>query len=349
MQFELQAPQVLAFEDFTCNLQAFLQYRQGATEVGVFDQQAPLGKVAFYRQALVGPQLLAPLDYLAVDPKQLRGRTFVALATLQRMFHQQVLGCCQLVTAIQLQQRFGEVRPFLRRVLRRLEESLQGGTVDQRALGQGADTVDEVTQLADIARPVPLAQQRRRPGVERQRAWLQAAEVLDQAGNIFAPGVQARQLKLEHGKAVVEVFAKALLMHQRLEVTVGGGDHAPGEVAVFATAQRTVLAGFKHTQQLRLQGQWQLAHFIEKQRARTGHLQVPCPLANGPGECPSRMTEQLRFEQTLGDRPAIEVDERLAWRTQAMQSLGDDFLASPGGATDQHRPVACSYPLHQCM
>ncbi|MNT78936.1 hypothetical protein D3C72_2182260 [compost metagenome] len=70
-------------------------------------------------------------------------------------------------------------------------------------------------------------------------------------------------------------------------------------------------------------------------------------LANRAGERAAGMAKQLGLEQLLGDRPAVEVDERFARRAQAVQLLGDDFLAGSRRAEDQHRPVALRHPSQQ--
>ncbi|MNO86025.1 hypothetical protein D3C76_774130 [compost metagenome] len=180
-----------------------------------------------------------------------------------------------------------------------------------------------------------------------QRSPLLTAKVLDQVRDVLTPLVQPRQLELEYRQAVVQVFAKAFLGHQALEVTVGSRHHPAAEVPALAATERPVLPGFQHTQQLRLQGQWQFADLVEEQCARAGHLQVAHALANRAGERAAGMAKQFGFEQLLGDRPTVEVDEWFARRAQAVQLLGDDFLAGPGRAEDQHRAVALRHPSQQ--
>jgi hypothetical protein len=57
----------------------------------------------------------------------------------------------------------------------------------------------------------------------------------------------------------------------------------------------------------------------------------------GAGERAAFVTEQLGFEQLLGDRRAVQRDEGLVGaRAEIVQAAGDQFLAAAGFATDQH-------------
>ena len=52
------------------------------------------------------------------------------------------------------------------------------------------------------------------------------------------------------------------------------------------------------------------------------------------------MPEQLRLNQRFGQRGAVHDDQRLVPASaQAVETLGDQFLAGPTLADDQHRTV----------
>ena len=59
-------------------------------------------------------------------------------------------------------------------------------------------------------------------------------------------------------------------------------------------------------------------------------------------------TEQLAFQQRLGQRGAVQGDERLARaRAVVVQCLGGQFLARTALSRDEHVDRAIPYALHQ--
>src|SRR5687768_2731656 len=58
----------------------------------------------------------------------------------------------------------------------------------------------------------------------------------------------------------------------------------------------------------------------------------------GAGERAALVAEELAFEQCLGERRAVETDERpFLARAGIMHRAGDQFLADAAFAADQHR------------
>ena len=90
-----------------------------------------------------------------------------------------------------------------------------------------------------------------------------------------------------------------------------------------------------------------VADFVEEQRAAVGLLEPADALLVGAGEGALLVSEQLRFEQVLLQRGAVHLDE-VARRAQrvVMDRAGDQLLAGPRFAADQHRRVALRHLLH---
>ena len=63
-------------------------------------------------------------------------------------------------------------------------------------------------------------------------------------------------------------------------------------------------------EELRLQGKGHVSDFVEEQRAAAGLGEEPTSLALGAGERALLVSEQLRLEQGVGDRRAIDRHER---------------------------------------
>ena len=88
----------------------------------------------------------------------------------------------------------------------------------------------------------------------------------------------------------------------------------------------------------RLQRRAHRPHFVEEQRAAVRLLEAPDALADGAGERAAHVPEQLRFEQRLGQRAAVDGDEALvAPRAVVVNGAGHQLLAGAGLAADQDR------------
>src|SRR5690606_4940610 len=93
----------------------------------------------------------------------------------------------------------------------------------------------------------------------------------------------------------------------------------------------------EHTQQLGLRGGRQLADLVEKQRAVARALERALAGAIGAGERALLVAEQLGLDQVLGQRRAVDRDERLVRDgRQRVQVARDQLLAGPALAEDQH-------------
>ena len=103
-------------------------------------------------------------------------------------------------------------------------------------------------------------------------------------------------------------------------------------------ADRLDLALLQRAQQLDLRGQRQFADLVEEQRAAGGFDELADVAFGGAGEGALLVTEQDRFHEIVGDRAAIDRDERLGLAlAAAVDGARDQFLADAGFAFDQHR------------
>jgi hypothetical protein len=85
------------------------------------------------------------------------------------------------------------------------------------------------------------------------------------------------------------------------------------------------------------------ADFIEKERAAVGDLEKAFLGRDGAGECAFHVSEEGRFEQVGRRGAGVNRDERtVATGGIQMDRLGDEFLASPAFALQQHGGAAGS-------
>ena len=78
--------------------------------------------------------------------------------------------------------------------------------------------------------------------------------------------------------------------------------------------------------------------FVEKQRAAGGFDELAGVAFGGAGEGALLVAEQDRLHEIVGDRAAIDGDERFRLAlAAAVDGAGEQFLADAGFALDQHR------------
>ena len=119
-----------------------------------------------------------------------------------------------------------------------------------------------------------------------------------------------------------------------------GRQHAHIDRLGARRADRAHRAVLQHAQQLDLQRQRHVADLVEEQRAAVGRLEQADVRAGRAGEGALDVAEQLGLEQLLGNRAAVDGDERrLGARAGAVDGARQHFLAGAALAADQHAGV----------
>jgi hypothetical protein len=96
----------------------------------------------------------------------------------------------------------------------------------------------------------------------------------------------------------------------------------------------------EHAQQLRLRCHGQLARFVQEERTLMGGFEQALAGAVGPGERAALVSEQLAFQQRVGECGAVDRDQRLCGAVAAvMNGPGHEFLASPGLSGDENSNI----------
>src|SRR5581483_9064193 len=94
-----------------------------------------------------------------------------------------------------------------------------------------------------------------------------------------------------------------------------------------------------------------IADFVEQQRAAAGPLETSLARADRAGERALLMAEKFAFEHALGERLAIDGDERPADAVApVVHQARDQLLAGAALALDEHRGMAgrdAAHQLHQ--
>src|SRR5437879_3770819 len=147
---------------------------------------------------------------------------------------------------------------------------------------------------------------------------------------------EGRQGDSEFVETVVDILAKPARPHLALERNIGGGDdpHVHGDWPL--AAERLHLSFLQRTQQLCLGGKGKVDNLIEEKASARGELELPGLSLMGTGERALLIAEELRLDQGVRDRTAVDGDKRLlASGTELMDRPRDEFLAGAGLALDE--------------
>ena len=139
-------------------------------------------------------------------------------------------------------------------------------------------------------------------------------------------------------QAEIQVLPETAFADHGGQVAMRGGDDSQIDGDRLDAADRHDGALLNAAQQFGLNGQRQLADFIEKQRAAIGTANEAQSGRDGAGERALHVAEQLRFHQLGREDRAIDRHKRCRrTRTESMNLPGGDFFAGAGFAFDQER------------
>ena len=162
----------------------------------------------------------------------------------------------------------------------------------------------------------------------------------DQHRDVLGPLAQRRHADGKHVEPVVEIFPEAPVAQILGQVTVGGRDDSDVHVDGFGAAQSLELAFLQDAQQLGLHFERQLANLIQEDRGTVRDLETSDLSRQRPGERALLAAEEFAFHQGRGERGAVDFDHQVPLaRAEAMDGLGDEFLARACFAADEHRRI----------
>ena len=141
--------------------------------------------------------------------------------------------------------------------------------VNARLRVQNDDTLDQVAQLAYVARPVVLLQHligRRRQllGLAAVRHGELAQKVIRQQRDILNTVTQGRHMKRDHIEPVEQILAEITAFNFVLQHLVGRGDHAHVHLRPFGRAHGLEALFFERAQHLGLRAKAHVAHFVQE-------------------------------------------------------------------------------------
>ena len=122
---------------------------------------------------------------------------------------------------------------------------------------------------------------------------------------------------------------------------MGGGDDANIDADRRRTSDSLDLALLQHAEQSHLHARGDVRDLVEEEGAGRGLLEAAGSLPCGPGERARLVAEQLALEDTVGDRGAVETNERArAPGARFLDQAGNELLAGAGLTAHEHGGVA---------
>ena len=156
-------------------------------------------------------------------------------------------------------------------------------------------------------------------------------------GNVRRALAKRRNGDAHDVETEAEIGAEPVRRDLFVEPAIRGRDDAGVDAARHVLADAPHFPILQHAKQLGLRARRQLAHFVEEDRAAIGFLEEPRALADRAGERAARVAEELRLEQVVGERRAVDrAQAAVAPRTEPMHAAGDELLAAAALPFDEH-------------
>src|SRR5208283_3108109 len=213
----------------------------------------------------------------------------------------------------------------------RLEAQVLGAEQIARSENNGA--LNNVFELANVARPGVALQQFERLGLDAFHGLLEdggimAQEVMRDDGDILEALLERRRLDAHDVDAVVEVLAELAFGHELGEILVSGEDEPRAQGNELAGTEAAELHLLQHAKKLDLGKEAEVANFVEKKRAAAGLLEVAFARADSAGEGAFFVAKEFGLDQGLRDRAAGDGDEGLVGAAaEVVDGAGNQFLA----------------------
>src|SRR5580658_3926027 len=176
--------------------------------------------------------------------------------------------------------------------------------------------LDDVLELADVARPGVGREDVEGLRLDTRHVLLEALvelaeKVLDEQRNVPGSLAQRRQPDGDDVEAIVEVLTEDARADEFLQVAVGCGHEAHVDVDGLDTADALELALLQRAEKLDLHLHRNLADLVEEEGAAVGELEASRLARYGAGEGSALVAEELALDELLGNRGAVDLDERL--------------------------------------
>ena len=162
--------------------------------------------------------------------------------------------------------------------------------------------------------------------------------MLDQQSCIFVALAHGWDTQSQHVESIQQLLAKTPLADFRLQDAIGGREHPNVDPPRLGLSDSSHLTFLQNSQELCLRSRRQLSDLVEQQATLIGRLEQAGAVLRRAGEGTADAAKQLRLEQFIGQRRAVDGAEASSrWPAQQMERPGNQLLAGAALAGDEHR------------
>src|SRR4051794_4400308 len=162
--------------------------------------------------------------------------------------------------------------------------------------------------------------------------------MIDEERDVGGALAQRRDGDLISRQAVIQILAELPLADQSLDVAMGRCDQAHVDAMALLRAERRDDAILQKTEELDLERRRDVADLVEKQRAAVGARKRPAAVLTRIGEGAARRSEQFILQKRVGNRAAVDGDERAGNAVaEVVDRLRDELLAAAALAENHYR------------
>src|SRR5678815_2922520 len=221
------------------------------------------------------------------------------------------------------------------------------GAYERRIAAQNRRALDHVLQLAHVTGPAMDAQ--RRVGVRREfltllvLAVFLTQEVPCDDVDVLDAVAKGWQEDREDVEPIIQVLTELAARDDLLENRARRRDDPALDRNLLKAAEPPDLTRLQRAEQLGLEERRQVMYFVKEERAGTGQLEQSLLARMRAGEGAALVTEQLRLEERVRNRRAVDCDKGVVGGgTRVMNASREELFSRAGFADQQNCRAACT-------
>lgn len=187
---------------------------------------------------------------------------------------------------------------------------LEGGGVDFFAGGEDCGAFDGVLEFANITWPGVAFDEAARGGAELEIRFAEFAaeffkKIFSEEDGVAFTFAKGRNSDGDGGDAEVKIFAELFFADGSLKIAIGSGDEADIDFDGSGAADAIEAFFFEDAEKFGLNGDRQVANFVEEESAAVSEFDFADFASAGAGEGTAFVAEKLVFNQAFGNGGAI--------------------------------------------
>ena len=227
------------------------------------------------------------------------------------------------------------------------------GCQQDPSAGHNHGSLDDISEFADIARPVVALQTRQHLRIDAGDPGavllVQVPEHrVRQSRNIVQPPAERRQFESEDIEAIIKVLAQESFPDSVFWISIRRGYDPNIHNGFRLSAQSADARVLEDSKQLGLRANGHFSQLVQQERATLSELETPGTPLYRAGERALFMAEELTLHQGFRKRGAIDGYKRTGTtRAQLMDGASHQLLAGAALSRDQHGGLRRRHLAHK--